>query len=105
MRIRRKGPLSAALRASKWRCRPPCIRAADPQKQVDFRIYLGAKADLCCKPRKASRSALQYQTSGAPTARFNSEGCSGLHLGAALIPLIRFTLPLRELVKSKRINP
>ena len=29
--------------ASEWRCRPPCIRAADPQKQVDFRIYLVSK--------------------------------------------------------------
>src|SRR5260370_41531615 len=63
--------------------RTPCIRAADPQKHVDFRIYLVSKCRSVLQPRNASRSALQYQTSGAPTARFKSEGAvdftSALH--------------------------
>src|SRR5437870_13209375 len=52
--------------------------------------------------RKASRSALQYQTSGATTARFSLEGCSGLHLGASLIALIRFTLAVTRTCKKQQ---
>ncbi len=55
--------------------------------------------------RKASRSALQYQTSGPPTAPFNPEGCSALHLGASLIALIRFTLAVTRTCKKQQRYP
>src|SRR6266550_6543191 len=55
--------------------------------------------------RKASRSALQYQTSGATTARFNSAWCSRLHLGASRIALIRFTLEVTRTCKKQQKYP
>src|SRR2546430_9805033 len=52
--------------------------------------------------RKATRSALQYQTSGPAHVSFSSDGCSGLHLGASLIALIRVTLAVTQTCKTDR---
>lgn len=62
-----KGAPLCGSSGDQWRCRTPCIRAADPQKQVDFRIYLVSKGRSVLQTSKG-----QQKRTSVPDFRCNN---------------------------------